>query len=112
MKNTVTTLQEQKNKGEKITMITCYDYSSAKIVEEAGINTILVTGGGTIPPVNPCIVTAIVLITAAVVFFPELQKLAYPDTKFNAYLIPYIVEYAAFTFSLFVPPYKIYSTSA
>lgn len=42
MKNTVTTLQEQKNKGEKITMITCYDYSSAKIVEEAGINTILV----------------------------------------------------------------------
>ena len=42
MKNTVTTLQEQKNNGEKITMITCYDYSSAKIVEEAGINTILV----------------------------------------------------------------------
>ncbi len=42
MKNTVTTLQEQKNNGEKITMITCYDYSSAKIMEEAGINTILV----------------------------------------------------------------------
>ena len=42
MKNTVTTLQEQKNNGEKITMVTCYDYSSAKIVEEAGINTILV----------------------------------------------------------------------
>ncbi len=42
MKNTVTTLQEQKNKGEKITMITCYDYSSAKIMEEAGVNTILV----------------------------------------------------------------------
>ena len=42
MKNTVTTLQEQKNNGEKITMITCYDYSSAKIVEESGINMILV----------------------------------------------------------------------
>ena len=42
MKNTVTTLQEQKNNGEKITMITCYDYSTAKIVEESGINTILV----------------------------------------------------------------------
>lgn len=42
MKNTVTTLQEQKNNGEKITMITCYDYSSAKLMEEVGINTILV----------------------------------------------------------------------
>ena len=42
MKNTVTTLQEQKNNGEKISMITCYDYSSAKLVEEVGINTILV----------------------------------------------------------------------
>ena len=42
MKNTVTTLQEQKNSGEKITMITCYDYSSARIVEEAGIDTVLV----------------------------------------------------------------------
>lgn len=42
MKNTVTTLQEQKNNGEKISMITCYDYSTAKIMEEAGVNTILV----------------------------------------------------------------------
>ncbi len=42
MKNTVTTLQEQKNNGEKITMITCYDYSSAKLIEEVGINTVLV----------------------------------------------------------------------
>lgn len=42
MKNTVTTLQEQKNNGEKISMITCYDYSSAKLMEEVGINTILV----------------------------------------------------------------------
>ena len=45
MKNTVTTLQEQKNNGEKITMITCYDYSSARIVEEAGIDTVLVGVG-------------------------------------------------------------------
>ncbi len=42
MKNTVTTLQEQKNNGEKITMITCYDYSTAKIMEESGINIALV----------------------------------------------------------------------
>ena len=42
MKNTVTTLQEQKNNGKKISMITCYDYSSAKLMEEVGINTILV----------------------------------------------------------------------
>ena len=42
MKNTVTTLQMQKEKGEKITMLTCYDYSTAKLMEEVGINTILV----------------------------------------------------------------------
>ena len=42
MKNTVTTLQEQKNNGEKISMITCYDYSTAKLMEEVGVNTILV----------------------------------------------------------------------
>ncbi len=42
MKNTVTTLQEKKNNGEKISMITCYDYSSAKIMEEVGVDTILV----------------------------------------------------------------------
>ena len=42
MKNTVTTLKTQKEKGEKITMLTCYDYSTAKLMEEVGINTILV----------------------------------------------------------------------
>ena len=42
MKNTVTTLQEQKNNGEKISMITCYDYSTAKLMEEVGVNTVLV----------------------------------------------------------------------
>lgn len=42
MKNTITTLKAQKEKGEKITMLTCYDYSTAKLMEEVGINTILV----------------------------------------------------------------------
>lgn len=42
MKNTVLTLQQQKEKGDKITMLTAYDYSTAKLMEEAGINTILV----------------------------------------------------------------------
>lgn len=35
-------LQEMKNKGEKISMLTSYDYSLAKIVDEAGIEIILV----------------------------------------------------------------------
>ncbi len=35
-------LQEMKNRGEKIAMLTAYDYSMAKIVDEAGIDVILV----------------------------------------------------------------------
>lgn len=42
MKNTVSTIKEQKKKGEKISMLTAYDYSTAKLMDEAGINTILV----------------------------------------------------------------------
>ena len=42
MKNTVTTLQEMKQRGEKITMVTAYDYTTAKLVDQAGINSILV----------------------------------------------------------------------
>lgn len=35
-------LQEMKNRGEKIAMITAYDYSMAKIIDGAGIDVILV----------------------------------------------------------------------
>ena len=42
MKNTVSTFREQKAKGEKISMLTVYDYSTAKLMDEAGINGILV----------------------------------------------------------------------
>ncbi len=42
MKNTVMTFKEAKNKGEKLTMLTAYDYSTAKFIDEAGINSILV----------------------------------------------------------------------
>ncbi|MCR4567449.1 MAG: 3-methyl-2-oxobutanoate hydroxymethyltransferase [Pseudobutyrivibrio sp.] len=42
MKNTVTSLQEMKQRGEKISMLTCYDYSTACLMEEAGINAILI----------------------------------------------------------------------
>lgn len=42
MKNTVLTFKEAKEQGTKITMLTAYDYSMAKIVDEAGINSILV----------------------------------------------------------------------
>ncbi len=35
-------LQEMKNKGEKISMLTAYDYSIAKIIDRAGIDVILV----------------------------------------------------------------------
>lgn len=39
---TTHTLQEMKNRGEKISMLTSYDYSMAKIVDAAGIDIILV----------------------------------------------------------------------
>lgn len=41
-KNTVATLLKQKEQGDKITMLTCYDYGTAKLIDEAGINTILI----------------------------------------------------------------------
>ena len=42
MKNTVTTFRQAKEKGEKLSMLTSYDYSTAKLVDEAGVNSILV----------------------------------------------------------------------
>lgn len=42
MKNTVLTLQKQKEDHDKIVMVTAYDYTTAKIMDEAGVNTILV----------------------------------------------------------------------
>ncbi len=42
MKNTVSTLLAQKQSGDKITMLTAYDYTTARIIDECGINSILV----------------------------------------------------------------------
>ena len=42
MKNTVATFQKMKDEGTKISMLTAYDYSTAKLVDEAGINSILI----------------------------------------------------------------------
>jgi 3-methyl-2-oxobutanoate hydroxymethyltransferase len=41
-KITTHTLQEMKHNGQKISMLTAYDYSMARIVDEAGIDVILV----------------------------------------------------------------------
>ena len=42
MKNTAVTFKQAKEKNEKLTMLTAYEYSTAKIIDEAGINGILV----------------------------------------------------------------------
>ncbi|WP_077369119.1 3-methyl-2-oxobutanoate hydroxymethyltransferase [Anaerosalibacter sp. Marseille-P3206] len=42
MKKTVATFKDAKNKNEKLSMVTSYDYSMAKLVDEAGIDGILV----------------------------------------------------------------------
>jgi 3-methyl-2-oxobutanoate hydroxymethyltransferase len=42
MRVTINKIREMKQKGEKITMLTAYDYTTAKLVDEAGIHMILV----------------------------------------------------------------------
>ncbi len=42
MRITINQIKDMKQKGEKITMLTAYDYSTAKIVDEVGIPLILV----------------------------------------------------------------------
>ncbi len=42
MKNTAVTFKEAKAKGEKISMLTAYDYSMAKLMDNAGLNGILI----------------------------------------------------------------------
>jgi len=42
MRITITQIKEMKQKGEKITMLTAYDYTTAKIVDEVGVPLILV----------------------------------------------------------------------
>lgn len=42
MKNTISTFAKAKQNGEKVTMLTAYDYSTAKLIDEAGIDSILV----------------------------------------------------------------------
>lgn len=40
--NTVATLAAMKAKGERISQLTCYDYTTARLMDEAGVNMILV----------------------------------------------------------------------
>lgn len=42
MKNTVLSFQRAKKDGKKLTMLTAYDYSTAKLIDSTGINSILV----------------------------------------------------------------------
>lgn len=42
MKNTILTFQQAKKEGTRLSMLTAYDYSTAKLVDAAGINSILV----------------------------------------------------------------------
>lgn len=42
MKHTVSTFQKMKDEGKRISMLTAYDYSTAKLEDEAGIHGILV----------------------------------------------------------------------
>lgn len=41
-KNSIKTIQKLKNEGQKITVLTAYDYSTAKYIDEAGVDMVLV----------------------------------------------------------------------
>ncbi len=42
MKNSISTFREAKQKGEKLTMLTAYDYSMASLMDSSGVNGLLV----------------------------------------------------------------------
>lgn len=42
MKSTVATIMKQKSEHDRITMLTAYDYSTAKLIDQAGVDMILV----------------------------------------------------------------------
>lgn len=42
MKNSVSTFKKAKEEGKKLTMLTAYDYSTASLIDAAGVNSILV----------------------------------------------------------------------
>lgn len=42
MKNTILTFKQAKGEGKKLSMLTAYDYSMAKIIDESGVNGILI----------------------------------------------------------------------
>ena len=42
MKNTILTLQQRKQKQQKITMLTAYDYTTAKLMDDSGVDCLLV----------------------------------------------------------------------
>lgn len=42
MKNTIITLQKRKQNRQKITMLTAYDYTTAKLMDESGVDCLLV----------------------------------------------------------------------
>ncbi|MFY9264488.1 MAG: 3-methyl-2-oxobutanoate hydroxymethyltransferase [Solirubrobacterales bacterium] len=68
---TITTLREKKTLGEPITMITAYDYPSASVVDEAGVDIVLVGDSAAMvvlgyPNTTPVSMDEMVMLSAAV----------------------------------------------
>ena len=71
----VTTLRltEMKQRGEKIAMLTSYDYSMAKIVDKAGIDVILVAISYTVSSLSLPLAPIITSVHSSPTFFKILS---------------------------------------
>ena len=87
MKQSVLTFKKMKEDGKKISMLTAYDYSTAKLMDEAGIHGILVGDSlgnvmlgyeDTIPVTMQDMITTMAITTAT------MPAMAHPQRSFPA----------------------------
>ena len=72
---TTNSLQEMKKRGERIAMLTAYDYSMATIVDEAGMDIILVgDSASNVMAGHETTATALAWTLERIVHTPEVQR--------------------------------------
>jgi len=93
----IVNLQQMKEKKEKITMVTAYDYPSAKLAEQAGVDTILV--GDSLGNVVLGYSSTIQVTLADMIHHAKAVKRGAKDT-FVAVNLPFMSYHASFQQSI------------